>query len=84
MITTGAICIKTLLMENKKLQVLNISGNQISNEGVAAICEVLHHNTNLIELRMCDCGLSVEGKHYTYNWICGLVDYTMFCVHYCS
>ena len=66
MITTGAICIKTLLMENKKLQVLNIGGNKISNEGVAAICEVLHHNTNVTELRMSRCGLSVEGKYYMW------------------
>ena len=64
MITTGAICIKTLLMENKKLQVLDIGANQISNEGVAAICEGLHHNTNVTELRMSECGLSVEGKYY--------------------
>ena len=65
MITTGAICIKTLLMENKKLQVLNIGGNQIGNEGVAAVCEPLYnYNTTLTELRMFNCGISVEGKYY--------------------
>ena len=65
MITTGAICIKTLLMENKKLQVLNIGGNEIGNEGVAAVCEPLYnYNTTLIELRMGNCGISVEGKYY--------------------
>ena len=63
MFTTGAICIKTLLRENKKLQVLDVGVNQISNEGVAAICEVLHHNTNVTKLRMHECGLSVEGKY---------------------
>ena len=64
LITTGAICIKTLLMENRKLQGLNIGNNQINDEGVAAICEVLHHNTNVTEIRMDQCGLSVEGKYY--------------------
>ena len=65
MITTGAICIKTLLMENKKLQVLDISGNLIGNEGVAAVCEPLYnYNTTLTELRMGDCLISVESKYY--------------------
>ena len=64
MITTGAICIKTLLMENRKLQVLNIGDNNISNEGVAAICEGLKKNTTLTELVMAQCGLSVEGIYY--------------------
>ena len=64
MITTGVICIKTLLMENKKLEILDISGNHIGNEGVSAVCEVLHNNTNLTELRMYVCGISVEGKYY--------------------
>ena len=64
MITTGAICIKTLLMENKKLQVLNINNNQIGNEGVAAICQGLENTTTLTELSMYDCRLSVEGINY--------------------
>ena len=64
MITTDAICIKTLLMENTKLQVLDISVNQIGNEGVAAICQGLEKNTTLIELRMVQCWLSVEGIYY--------------------
>jgi len=51
-------------MENKKLQVLDIGGNQIGNEGVAAVCEVLYNNTNLTKLRMYKCGLSVEGIYY--------------------
>ena len=65
MITTGVICIKTLLMENKKLQKLNIDDNQIGNEGVAAVCEPLYnYNTTLTELRMHNCGISVKGKYY--------------------
>jgi len=64
MITTGVICIKTLLLENKKIQVLNFGNNQIGNEGVAAVCEGLYNNTNLTEFRMSYCGLSVEGIYY--------------------
>jgi len=64
MITTGAICIKTLLMENKKLQVLDIGQNQIGNEGVAAIYQGLENTTTLTELSMYNCGLSVEGIYY--------------------
>ena len=65
MITTGVICIKTLLMENKKLQVLNIGYNQIGNEGVSTVCEPLYnYNTTLTELWMSYCGISVEGKYY--------------------
>ena len=64
MITTGVICIKTLLMKNKILQVLDIGWNQIGNEGVAAVCEVLHNNTNITELWMDYCGISVEGIYY--------------------
>ena len=64
MITTGVICIKTLLMENKKLEILNIGGNQIGNQGVSAVCEGLHNNTNLTKLMMGGCGISVEGKYY--------------------
>jgi len=64
MIITGVICIKTLLMENKKLQALNIGENQIGNEGVVAVCEGLYNNTNLTELWMTNCGLSVEGIYY--------------------
>jgi len=65
MITTGVICIKALLMENKKLQMLNIGSNQIGNEGVVAVCEGLYNNTNLTKLWMYDCGLSVEGIYNT-------------------
>ena len=72
MITTGVICIKTLLMENKKLQVLDISGNQIGNEGVAAVCEVLCKNNTLIKLWMYNCGLTLEGV--CHKTLCGFYD----------
>ena len=72
---TGAIGIKTLLMENNKLQVLYISSNQIGNEGVAAVCEGLYNNTNLTELMMWSCGLSMGGTYttcgcsHTFLWL---------------
>ena len=67
MITTGAICIKKLLMENEKLMVLNVSKNRIGNEGVAAVCEGLCKKNTLTGLQLCmnKCGLSVEGI-YSY------------------
>ena len=64
MITTGAICIKTLLMENKTITLLSIGDNQIGNEGVAAICDGLKNTTTMTELNMEHCGLSVEGIYY--------------------
>ena len=61
MITTGAICIKTLLMENKTITSLIISQNDIGDEGVAGICQGLHHNKTVTRLDMWRCGFSVKG-----------------------
>ena len=61
MISTGVICIKTLLMENKKLQILDVSHNQIGNEGVAAVCQQLYNYNTLSELSIWGCGLTAEG-----------------------
>ena len=87
-ITTGVIYIKTLLMKNKTLQVLNIGWNQIGNEGVATVCKVLHNNTNITKLRMDDCGISVEGIYIASHvascsckTLCGLMMITK-CVVY--
>ena len=66
MITTGVIYIKTLLME---LQVLNIDGNQFGNDGVAAVCEGLHNNTNITKLRVNNCGISVEGILHVTSYV---------------
>jgi len=65
MITTGAICIKKLLMENEKLIVLDVNKNRIGNEGVATVCEGLCKKSTLtgLQLSMNKCGLSVEGIH---------------------
>ena len=61
MITTGAICIKTLLMENKTITSLSIGWNKIYDEGAAVISEGLQCNHTLTTLRIFDCGLLVEG-----------------------
>jgi len=62
MITTGAICIKTLLMENRTITFLDIWGNKIYDEGAAVISEGLQCNHTLTTLRILDCGLLVEGS----------------------
>ena len=65
MITTGVICIKTLLMENKTITKLDIDDNQIGDEGVSAVCEPLYnYNTTLTELWMDYSWISVKGKYY--------------------
>jgi len=69
---TGAICIKTLLLENKKLEVLNIEGNAIHDKAVA-ISEGLRSNHTLTTLWILDCGLSVQGS-VVVRFVCGLDD----------
>jgi len=43
------------------LRVLDVSENDIGDDGMAVISETLQHNKSLTELRVADCGLSVEG-----------------------
>ena len=61
MITTGVICIKTLLMENKTITSLDINQNRIGDEGVASVCQGVHHNKTVTALDMWRCGFSVKG-----------------------
>ena len=61
MITTGAICIKTLLMEKKTITSLKIGQNDIGDEGVASVCQGFHHNKTVTTLSMLRCGFSVKG-----------------------
>ena len=61
MITTGVICIKTLLMENKTITSLNIGSNDIGDEGVDSVCQGYHHNKTVATLNMWRCGFSVKG-----------------------
>ena len=43
------------------LRVVNVSGNDIGDDGMAVISEALQHNKSLTTLRVAKCGLSVKG-----------------------
>ena len=58
---TGASFIKTMLMENNKLQCLYISSNKIGDDGLRLITEGLQCNNTLVKLDAYRCGISVKG-----------------------
>ena len=62
MIIVGAKYISQLLYVNHTLQELNISFNNIGDDGIAVISEVLQHNKSLTTLRVDWCGLSAKGN----------------------
>ena len=74
---TGAICIKTLLMENNTITLLDIRNNTINDEGAVIISEGLRSNHTLTTLWISSCGLSVEGS-VVVRFICGLDDSEVF------
>ena len=43
------------------LRVLDISANDIGDDGMVILSEALQHNKSLINLRVMKCGLSVKG-----------------------
>ena len=43
------------------LRVLNVSRNDIGDEGMGIISEALQHNKSLTKLVVLNCGLSVKG-----------------------
>jgi len=43
------------------LRVLNVSHNDIGDDGIAVISETLQHNKSLTKLRVARCGLSMKG-----------------------
>ena len=51
-----------MLMENNKLQHLEISGNGIGDEGVRYVTEGVQHNDTLTKLLLTDCKISVKGN----------------------
>ena len=59
---TGAGCIKSMLMENNKLQCFYISSNKIGDDGVRLITEGLQYNNTLTKLDAYRCGFSIEGR----------------------
>ena len=77
MMTTGAICIKTLLMVNKTITLLDIDGNKIQDKGAVVISQGLRCNHTLTKLFIEYCGLSVEGS-VVVRFVCGLDDSEVF------
>ena len=74
MITTDAICIKTLLMENKTITFLHIGLNQkLCDEGAVIISEGLRSNHTLTKLWM----FSMEGS-VVVRFVCGLDNSEVF------
>ena len=61
MIITGAVYISQLLNITPTLDCLNMSMNDIGDEGMAIISEALQHNKSFTILRVMKCGLSVKG-----------------------
>ena len=51
-----------MLMENNKLQHLNIGDNDIGDAGVRLITEGLQYNNTLTKLDAQYCDISVEGR----------------------
>ena len=62
MITTGAIAVSKLLVGNCTLQVLDVSDNDIGDDGISVIVEQLQYITTLSKLYVYRCGLSVKGE----------------------
>lgn len=60
-IITGAACVSELLKDNRTLQVLNIGGNHIGDDGMSLVLKELQLNNTMTELRIAGCGLSLQG-----------------------
>ena len=52
-----------MLVENKKLQHLDITDNTIGDDGVRHVTEGLQQNDTLTELRLMGCEISVKGNY---------------------
>ena len=52
-----------MLMENNKLQHLDIADNTIGDDGVRHVTEGLQQNDTLTELILEDCNISVKGNY---------------------
>ena len=50
-----------IITDSATLRVLDVSGNNIGDDGMAVISEALQHNKSLTTLRVEYCGLSVKG-----------------------
>jgi len=58
--TTGASCFGRHL-KNCNLQVLNIGGNDIGDDGISLMMDGLQQNKTLTKLAVWLCGLSTKG-----------------------
>ena len=58
-IIIGAVYISRIVTQ--ALQELDVSNNNISDDGMAVISKALQHNKSLTTLRVENCGLSVKG-----------------------
>ena len=56
----GAVSLSKALKVNTVLQVLNLCGNNIGNDGITAISQVLHY-TRITELYIRGCGITLHG-----------------------
>ena len=59
------MCISQLLNSTGTLEKLDISWNNIGDDGMEVISEALKHNKSLKLLRVYSCGLSVQGIYST-------------------
>ena len=55
-----------IIIDSVTLRVLNVSWNDIGDDGMAVISEALQSNKSLTKLNVYKCGLSVKG-----NVVCG-------------
>ena len=60
-VITGAEYISQLLNVTHTLQELDMSHNNIGDDGMAVISEALQHNKSFTTLNVGGCGLSVKG-----------------------
>ena len=60
-VTTGASCLGKLLKVNNSLQLLDMGGNVIGDDGMSSVADGLQYNKSLTMLDVETCGLSVKG-----------------------
>ena len=65
-VTTGASCVGELLKVNNSLQELDMSYNQIGDDGMSSVADGLQCNNTLTKLYVQWCGFSVKGT-VVYN-----------------
>ena len=60
-VTTGASCVGELLKVNNSLQELDMSSNQIGDDGMSSVADGLQCNNTLTKLDVMSCAFSVKG-----------------------